>query len=652
MANFLYNFTKKEIVPIRGSMKLFRKKTSLNRDSNEYSKIYNKDVIFSNINNEIKENNEELNESSYSINAAYLVKPERDNGFSKNTEKNINNYYNDNIHNFVETENITNNREKKFEMELDNTINGSLSRNIRSSNDDNLRLGKISQRNSDNTANLIQTISYRSNFNKDNNSKMPLKRQKTQLRKSIINNNGTLSRLNQNYSRKCFNTKKSFSRHCFIENNNYNSIRNNYNNDNLDTKLEVSNLNQKNIKENYNDNDNNNYIHNLKIKNNNNIEISSKISSDNLIKNFKRKNNNIVKLKNKDKIYDKKSLYNNYNNNFCDICLSSFSLQNNQEEIITLECGHFYCKDCIKRFIITTVSKYNFKNNIESTKCPKPVCSKLISNEKIVYILKDDEINMAKYKKNKKIIEMLVDKQYSIPCPIRDCDSFAYKNSLDKGKYLCENGHNFCMKCQEIHSTKNDKCRPLTETELSTDIFFKKSFDIKKCPQCSTYQHKSTDCNTNAVKCGYELCNHEFCWLCLKESEKTHYTNPLSSCYRLGEIDTKHVLATSNSLRMTKYFLIILLLMLIIPFIIIFSSIIFITFFILAFVPDGSAVKHIKMKKKRLEPIFKMCVSGIYFFIAVSLIPCGYIIEASLILLSPIIILCYKKFSSWKMEYF
>ena len=541
----------------------------------------------------------------------------------------------------LESDNIIKEESKIYKLSFDEKMNKknylNINSNVYPNSNKNIKTNKLASNKSH----------HHLNFRSDKKSTKSSHKFERTSRKSIFNSNQIMP--NQtNYIKRGFNSFTRKSNLVKNDSNNFKFLPNLksqkiLNTIEFDSKLEVKNF-QLEEKDNYKNKNN--------IKNNNNNQENSskisKISSDNLMKNFKRSNKNIIKKITKDKIFDKKNIY---SNNFCDICLSSFNLKSSQEEIITLECGHFYCKECIKLFIITSISKWNFKNNLENSKCPKPVCSKIISIKTIEFILKDDEENIKKFNKYKKILFMLEKPDEIIICPIPDCDSYAYRKKIERGFALCINLHKFCIKCNEEHINRSKKCRTLSEEEYSTEIYFKKNFDLKKCPQCFTMQHKFEDCRTNAVKCGYDLCNYEFCWLCLEKSEKNHYTNPLSSCYRLEKIDTKHVLATYNSLRMTKYFLIVLMLMLIIPFLIIFSTFLFVTFFILAFVPDGSAVKHIKMKRKGLEPIFKICVSGIYFFIAVSLIPCGYIIQSLFIILFPFI-LCYNKFSSLKMEYF
>jgi len=338
----------------------------------------------------------------------------------------------------------------------------------------------------------------------------------------------------------------------------------------------------------------------------------------------------------------------NYNI-FCDICLSSISAENTAETI-NLSCGHYYCRECIKDYIKDSIVKINSKNLNSSSKCPKPVCGAAIPKSEIEEILKDDEKNLAKFLKCLKIIEMINNLNNFIVCPIPDCDRYAKRESVEKNIATCENNHKFCIKCNKVHNSKN--CLGLSPDESATEKFVKKNTsDLKKCPKCATLLYKFPDCNTNIVKCGYELCDYDYCWLCGRFPEKTHYTNPLSSCYKLEKIDNKHVLATNNCLRLTKYFIIVLLTMMIIPFLIIFSTFLFVTFFILAFVPDGSAVKHIKMKTKGLQPVFKWFVTGIYVAMAFPLVPLGYMIQASFIVLSPLI-LVYKKFINYKALYF
>lgn len=397
--------------------------------------------------------------------------------------------------------------------------------------------------------------------------------------------------------------------------------------------------------------------------NNKDIESNTNLLNNNNNQNLKKSNKNLklveTNLRKKvpltHKIYNgdykkkanEKKNHLNYNN-FCDICLSSISAENTAETI-NLSCGHFYCRECIRDYIKDSIIKINSKNLNSSSKCPKPVCGAAIPKSEIEEILKDDEKNLAKFHKCLKKIEMINNFNNLIVCPIADCDSFAKRELIEKNFATCENNHKFCVKCNKLHNSKS--CFGLSPDESATEKFLKNSSDVKKCPKCATLLYKFPDCKTNIVKCGYELCDYDYCWLCGRFPEKTHYTNPLSSCYKLEKIDNKHVLATNNCLRMTKYFIIVLLTMMIIPFLIIFSTFLFVTFFILAFVPDGSVVKHIKMKTKGLQPLFQWFVTGIYVAMAFPLVPLGYMLQASFIVLSPLI-LVYKKCISYKALYF
>lgn len=408
----------------------------------------------------------------------------------------------------------------------------------------------------------------------------------------------------------------------------------------------LNNISNKNLNTNAN-NTNNNIDDNLKNKGKNIIKDNKK-NMKKLNENNKKIIHNKYNTEAKPKNGDQKN-YNNYNNTFCDICLSSISVDNPIDNI-KLDCGHYYCKECIKIYIINTIIKLNSKNSGSNSKCPKPVCGKIIENDKIIEILNDDKVNLIKFQKCLEKIEIINNTQKYIVCPIPDCDSYSKKESVEKNFALCLNFHRFCIKCNKNHESK--KCQRLSDEEILSERFFKNNnSDFKKCPKCATLMYKFSECNTNAVKCGYELCDCDYCWLCGRVPEKTHYTNPLSSCYKLEKIDNKHVLATNNCLRMTKYFIIVLLTMMIIPFLIIFSTFLFVTFFILAFVPDGSAVKHIKMRRRGLEPIFKYFVTGIYVAMAFPLVPVGYIMQAFLIVLSPLL-LVYKKCLTYKALHF
>ena len=147
----------------------------------------------------------------------------------------------------------------------------------------------------------------------------------------------------------------------------------------------------------------------------------------------------------------------------------------------------------------------------------------------------------------------------------------------------------------------------------------------------------------NYFKCINIWCNYEFCWICGNKYEPSHYRNPLSTCFRLQESEFQGRLIESNRIRRLRCILIILLLILILlPIICIFFSFFGIILFVLYFYFDGKELRNARLKSKIAHKIFYVVYFLFIFFIALSLIPFGYMCLAVLIFAIPIIIIVKK----------
>jgi hypothetical protein len=308
---------------------------------------------------------------------------------------------------------------------------------------------------------------------------------------------------------------------------------------------------------------------------------------------------------------------------YCDICFSDI------KDRFNLMCGHFFCRSCISEYVKNSMGNITQLKNLT---CPKAICSEKI-NDKICEMLFEGD-DLILYRQVREKMEGLSSLK-NWPCPIPDCDSYAPKAEIKKNYLICKEGHKFCVKC--LSPYHYGKCKQKEED----DLIMKNNKMIKKCPNCRTWVEK-VDELCNNVTCLNIYCNYSFCWICMRAYDKKHYTNPLSTCFGLAR-GTHNILLSNKYSRTFKCLLIFLLLItLIVPLFIIFFSFIVVTFYILAYVLDGSAMQNVKMKTEKRQKLFRLLISAIYATMSFGLLSCGYITICGLIIVSPFIYI-YKR---------
>ena len=75
----------------------------------------------------------------------------------------------------------------------------------------------------------------------------------------------------------------------------------------------------------------------------------------------------------------------------------------------------------------------------------------------------------------------------------------------------------------------------------------------------------------NNITCINVWCGYEFCWICDKKYDDSHYKNPLSMCFEISEMNYEGRLAKYSRDRFFRYmFIFILIIFAILPVIIVF----------------------------------------------------------------------------------
>ena len=323
----------------------------------------------------------------------------------------------------------------------------------------------------------------------------------------------------------------------------------------------------------------------------------------------------------------------NYAENNCSICHQEI------KEKFTLICGDFFCSSCIRDLIITAKDEIT---NLDKLSCP--TCKERIEINTIKKLLSEKEFNEYKYLMTK--IEAYRNEDY-IPCPYPDCPDYAIESQYNTNIVICQNGHTFCKKCLEIINKNTEesehKCfQNISEEEQKTLDFLKNNINFRKCPKCQNFVvREGGECNN--MTCTNIWCGYEFCWICNGKYEESHYKNPISMCFGLGDIDNDRKLLKYSRIRFCRCLLIFLLLIFVIlPVVIAFFSIFEGIIFVIAFVLDGSAMKNIKLKTPMNHKLFYKIVYGFFLCLSIAFIPFGYISLALLIIAIPILCIYYK----------
>ena len=312
-------------------------------------------------------------------------------------------------------------------------------------------------------------------------------------------------------------------------------------------------------------------------------------------------------------------------NEICSLCMGEII------DKFVLGCGDFYCRECIRNIILNSL---NDISKFDKMICP--TCNEQIEENFIKKLCTEKEYE--KYIKYKKRIEGLKNKEL-IPCPYPDCESYCNINLVSKNISKCENNHIFCVKCLKIIIDEKYKEEHKCEDEKK-DLNYRylhSEKTIRKCPNCNSWVQRDEKILCNNMTCSNIWCNYEFCWICGKQYDNSHYKNPFSICFGLQESKFESKFAKYKSIRILKCLLIfILLICIIFPIIIVLFSFFVVGIYFVTFILDGTYLKRLKLKNQILNKIFYFLVYLNYIVLALSLLSLGYLCFGILVIVIPI----------------
>ena len=194
----------------------------------------------------------------------------------------------------------------------------------------------------------------------------------------------------------------------------------------------------------------------------------------------------------------------------CNICFE-------EEELIGLNCGHNYCRDCWKERIKTMLDQVG--GDIINTNCMQKGCNcritfKLVEEIGDPLLLKRFMYFIAK--------DFITHKKSYVFCPVDTCGRAIHYFDISREEVpiICTCGQKFCFKCgREMH--KPISCEEFMEwndlmTNDSENMKFVNTIS-KPCFHCGLYTERTDGCNHMTCP----RCKGEWCWMC-RGDWKTH----------------------------------------------------------------------------------------------------------------------------------
>ena len=190
----------------------------------------------------------------------------------------------------------------------------------------------------------------------------------------------------------------------------------------------------------------------------------------------------------------------------CEVCFDDVS----KENVVNINCGHNFCKLCLKEYICGSIENRN-----QVIRCLSE-CNELVPDEIVLSLLKDDKNYSA-------FVRMITD------CYVQTNSSMNWCPTPRCGyvlKLKDPNSTNLSVKCDACSEKTCFKCGKSWHDPLECNMLEKwlqKNQDdsetskwlranTKSCPKCNFPIEKNGGCNW--IQC--KMCKYEFCYVCLQ----------------------------------------------------------------------------------------------------------------------------------------
>ena len=201
----------------------------------------------------------------------------------------------------------------------------------------------------------------------------------------------------------------------------------------------------------------------------------------------------------------------------CQICLED---QDNlaEEDMMSMPCGHKFCKDCWKTFIELKFDNAIFQDECLQTTCPNAMCATVVTEVQIGQVAPN---LLPEYEKRQLHSFVEGNRATMRWCPSPDCANrvaIRCQHRLFRGRInnamvaSCDGCQTkFCFRCgREPHDYRY--CE-LDRPDSSAGK------PVKNCPRCNIKIEKNGGCNHMTCKCG-----HHFCWTCLHDMNDSYHS--------------------------------------------------------------------------------------------------------------------------------
>ncbi|CDW78103.1 ibr domain containing protein [Stylonychia lemnae] len=184
---------------------------------------------------------------------------------------------------------------------------------------------------------------------------------------------------------------------------------------------------------------------------------------------------------------------------YCEICYKPIE---NDSQLLSLNCGHSYCKECLEAMVLYAI---DVSGEVNKLKCPDSKCTAVLSRNVIQNLTNSEKFQ--KYLGFMLNYELILDKNKKF-CPSPDCHNILERKGLGfSSKIKCEKCNNeICFDCQAVWH-QGQSCR---QFQNNTTVGWILKKDAQKCPKCKVLIEKNDGCIH--MKC-YK-CQHYFCWGC------------------------------------------------------------------------------------------------------------------------------------------
>eukprot|EP01124_Arcella_intermedia_P000217 TRINITY_DN10115_c0_g1_i1.p1 TRINITY_DN10115_c0_g1~~TRINITY_DN10115_c0_g1_i1.p1 ORF type:complete len:1098 (-),score=293.89 TRINITY_DN10115_c0_g1_i1:30-3323(-) len=206
----------------------------------------------------------------------------------------------------------------------------------------------------------------------------------------------------------------------------------------------------------------------------------------------------------------------------CPSCLEDYPLG----FMSALPCGHFYCLDCLRDYLVNLVND----GNVDCIPCPGYKCKYILDEIQI-----SSYLNQEAYEKYVKFLaNAYVESHPQIKwCPAKGCN-LALRQISSGSMVMCKCGLLWCWKCgkdghwptsceqikwwNDIYAKDESKVSFDSEDEAASVRWLLKF--TQDCPKCGAPIQKNGGCNHMSCK----TCRHQYCWVCLENWESSHYS--------------------------------------------------------------------------------------------------------------------------------